>query len=118
VQTEVNKLVGKGAGLQKHLAQLAQGPCAETVAAYRLSGPLGHIVCGLHLDGGYRLAFTILPASVENGRPSIVVLYVGKRQLEGTRQGDVWEVLHDLFGVENPLTTIANRHAAGRESRR
>jgi hypothetical protein len=35
-------------------------------------------------------------------RPRLVVLYVGLRDHDGTRSGDVWEILHDLFDVANP----------------
>ena len=45
------------------------------------------------------MAFTMLEGSELR---TVVVLYVGDRDLEGARSGDIWTVLHDLFGVENP----------------
>lgn len=102
MQAVIDGLRGRGAGLQKHLAQLLQDPCAPNVAAYRLSGPLDRIVCGLHLDNGYRLAFTILEAVSPAEWPSIVVLYVGTRDLDGRRTDDIWEILHELFRLRNP----------------
>ncbi len=46
------------------------------------------------------MAFSVQPKTrAHNAR--VVVLYVGKRDTR-RRRGDVWEVLHDLFGVDNP----------------
>jgi hypothetical protein len=51
--------------------QLGRDPCAPELTAYRLSGPLEPIVCGVHLDRGFRLAFTMQPAdeSGDHDRP-------------------------------------------------
>jgi hypothetical protein len=64
---------------------------------------LAPIVCGVHLRRGYRLAFTTQPplAPADDDRLRVVVLYVGKRE-PGRRGSDAWEVLHELFGVDNP----------------
>ena len=81
---------------------LARDPCNAGLKAYRLSGPLEPIVCGLHLDRGYRLAFTTMPPLSAGDLPRVVLLYVGKRE-PGHRSGtDVWDLLHDIFGVESP----------------
>lgn len=101
VQALVEGLSGKSAGYADKLRRLGQDPCADDLGAYRLSGPLGPKVCGLHLRNGYRLAFTIQPPSSGDPRERIVVLYVGKREPRH-RDADVWTLLHDLFGVENP----------------
>lgn len=75
--------------------------CARELRAYRLAGPLEPIVCGVHHDPGYRLAFTMqLPETV--GQPTrVVILYVGLRE-PNHRQSDIWTILQDLFGVQNP----------------
>jgi hypothetical protein len=81
--------------------QLTRDPCAPALGAYRLSGPLEPIVCGVHLKRGYRLAFTIQPPET-NGEPNrVVILYAGQREPRH-QDADVWTVLHDLFGVEDP----------------
>jgi len=36
------------------------------------------------------------------GRAAVVILYVGKRQPRHRKNGDVWDLLHDLFEIENP----------------
>jgi hypothetical protein len=84
------------------LALLARDPCDPRLNAYRLSGPLGTIVCGLHLDRGYRLAFTTQPPLTKEDRPRVVLLYVGKREPRNRAGDDLWDVLHDIFGVQNP----------------
>lgn len=83
---------------------LAVNPCDPILGAYRLSGPLEPIVCGLHLRRGYRLAFSTQPpiAPKEDPRTSVVVLFVGERQPGHRARDGVWGVLHDLFDVENP----------------
>lgn len=106
VQVEVNKLAGKRAGYGEVRRQLGSDPCAASLGAYRLSGPLEPIVCGMHLKRGYRLAFTTQPPLVsdEDPRTVVVVLYVGKREPGHRTDTDMWDVLHDLFGVDNPPT--------------
>jgi hypothetical protein len=101
---QLNALKGRRAGLAKRLALLEVDPCDPALNAYRLSGPLAPIVCGLHLDRGYRLAYTTQPAFTDVDRPRVVVLYVGKREPGHRRHGpqDIWDDLHDLFGVDNP----------------
>lgn len=105
VPREVRKLIddlaGKGAGYRAVHDQLSRDPCAPELGAYRLSGPLEPIVCGVHLKRDYRLAFTIQPPQTDGGPNSVVILYVGQRE-PLHRNIDVWTVLHDLFGVENP----------------
>jgi len=98
---QLEALAGKRAGLRRRLELLAQDPCHPDVAAYRLSGPLAPVVCGVRLDRGFRMAFTTQPPLTADDKPRVVVLYVGKR---APRHGptDMWEVLHDLFDVENP----------------
>jgi hypothetical protein len=101
VRKLVDELVGKRAGYRTVHDQLGRDPCAEQLGAYRLSGPLGPIVCGVHLKRDFRLAFTIQPADAPDGPTRVVILYVGQREPRHT-ESDVWTVLHDLFGVENP----------------
>lgn len=101
---QLKALAGRRAGLQQRLALLAADPCDSALGAYRLSGPLAPKVCGLHLDRGYRLAFTMQPALRSTDNPSVVLLYIGRRE-PGHRQAappDVWDDLHDIFGVSNP----------------
>ena len=101
VRQLIEALAGKRAGYRDVHAKLARDPCSDDLGAYRLSGPLEPIVCGVHLKRGYRLAFTMQPPEKKGGRDRVVVLYVGKRE---PRHGntDIWNVLHGLFGVSNP----------------
>lgn len=99
---QIGALAGRRAGLQRRLRMLEHNPCDSDLKAYRLSGPLQPIVCGLHLDRGYRLAFTTMRALTAEDRPRVVLLYVGKREPGHRSGGDVWDLLHDIFGVENP----------------
>jgi hypothetical protein len=103
VQAEINQLAGKRAGYADVRRQLGVDPCDPILKAYRLSGPLEPVVCGVRLKRGYRLAFTTQAPLVpeEDDRTVVVVLYVGKRE-PGHRTDDVWDILHDLFGVKNP----------------
>jgi hypothetical protein len=82
VHREIEGLAGKRAGYRTARKLPGADPCHEDLRAYRLSGPLAPIVCGVRLKRGYRLAFTTQP---------------GHRVA-----GDVWDLLHDLFGVDNP----------------
>jgi hypothetical protein len=104
VGVETAKLAGKGAGLGEAARLLAADPCHPALKAYRLSGPLAPVVCGLHLKRGHRLAFSTQPPLVprEDDRTRVVILYVGQREPGHRGHGDVWDLLHDLFGVENP----------------
>lgn len=104
VQREVNGLAGKRAGYGMARTLLGIDPCHPDLKAYRLSGPLEPVVCGTHLQRGYRLAFTTQPAQTpdEDDRLRVVILYVGKREAGHRSAADVWDVLHDLFNVENP----------------
>lgn len=104
VQRQVEALAGRKAGYQDVRRLLGADPCHTDLTAYRLSGPLAPIVCGLHLKRGYRLAFTTQPplAPSEDARTQVVVLYVGKREPGHRTETDVWDVLHDLFDVGNP----------------
>ncbi|HEY5286044.1 MAG TPA: hypothetical protein VIJ50_02955 [Solirubrobacteraceae bacterium] len=100
VERVIDDLRGKRLGLGDALRELARDPCSAELDARRLSGPLAPIVCGIHLSQGYRLAFSVQPQTkVHTAR--VVVLYVGKRDTR-RRVHDIWDVLHDLFGVENP----------------
>lgn len=99
---QIAALAGKRAGLQRRLELLARDPCDPELKAYRLSGPLGTRVCGLHLDRGYRLAFTTQPALTRDDLPTVVLLYVGKREPGHRGKDDIWDLLHDIFGVDNP----------------
>lgn len=58
----------------------------------------------VRLKRGYRLAFTTQSPLVpsDDHRVVVVVLYVGKREPGHRTNDDVWDVLHDLFGVDNP----------------
>jgi hypothetical protein len=100
VQRVIDDLRGKRLGLGHTLRELARDPCSAQLDARRLSGPLAPVVCGIHLSRGYRLAFTVQPKTRAHDA-RVVVLYVGKRDTRH-RSHDIWEVLHDLFEVENP----------------
>lgn len=102
VQTLVEGLKGKSAGYAEKRRLLGIDPCDPVLGAYRLSGPLGLAVCGLHLKNGYRLAFTMQDPVVAGDLHRIVIIYVGKKEPGGRRSTDMWDVIHDLFGVENP----------------
>lgn len=101
VRPLIDQLAGQRAGYQDVYAQFARDPCARQLGAYRLSGPLEPVVCGLHLRNGWRLAFTMQPPERPRGRRRVVILFAGKREPRH-RASDAWTVLHDLFGVENP----------------
>jgi hypothetical protein len=101
VRKLIDGLAGKRAGYQRAYAQLSRDPCAPELRAYRLAGPLEPIVCGVHLDRGYRLAFTMQPPETVGQPTRVVILYVGLRE-PNHRHSDIWTILHDLFGVENP----------------
>jgi hypothetical protein len=68
VRKLIDGLAGKRAGYRRVHDQLGRDPCAPELRAYRLSGPLEPIVCGVHLDRGFRLAFTMQPADESGGR--------------------------------------------------
>lgn len=95
-------LAGKGAGLRRCLELLSHDPCDPAIGGYRLSGPLAPVVCGAHLDRGYRIAYSTQPALTAEDRPRVVVLYVGRREPGHRSDADIWDVLHELFGVGNP----------------
>lgn len=105
MQREINALAGSGAGYGNARRLLGIDPCSEELGAYRLSGPLGLIVCGVRLKRDYRLAFTTQPplALDDDDRVRVVILYVGNREPRH-RKTDVWTLLHELFGVENPAS--------------
>lgn len=104
VQRQVEALAGKRAGYQTVRRLLGADPCQADLKAYRISGPLAPIVCGLHLKRGYRLAFTTQSPLTpkDDSRTQVIVLYVGKRESGHRTQTDVWDILHDLFDVKNP----------------
>jgi len=97
----IDDLAGKRAGYRAIYDQLGRDPCSEQLGAYRLSGPLEPIVCGVHLKRGFRLAFTIQPAEEHDGVSRVVILFVGTREPRH-RDRDAWTILHDLFDVDNP----------------
>jgi hypothetical protein len=104
----IDALAGKRAGYVDAYAQLQRDPCVEYPTAkgkrpfaYRLSGPLEPKVCGVRLKWGYRLAFTMRASTEEKYQGRVEVLYVGKRDTRD-RARDVWQIVHDLFDVENP----------------
>lgn len=101
VRPFIEALAGKRAGYRDVYDKLERDPCSDDLGAYRLSGPLKPLVCGVHLKRGYRLAFTMQPPEEKGGQERVIILYVGKRE---PRHGetDIWNVLHDLFGVSNP----------------
>jgi hypothetical protein len=101
VRPFIEALEGKRAGYRDVYEKLERDPCSHDLSAYRLSGPLEPIVCGIQLKRGYRLAFTMQPPEKKGGPERVVILYVGKRE---PRHGetDIWNVLHDLFAVSNP----------------
>jgi hypothetical protein len=73
VRKLIDALAGKRAGYKRVHEQLSRDPRAPELRAYRLAGPLEPIVCGVHLDRGYRLAFTMQPPAAA-GRPKRVVI--------------------------------------------
>lgn len=109
VRPLIDALKGRSSGYQAAYTQLSSDPCAvfpkndggNRPFAYRLSGPLGTKVCGVHLNYGYRLAFTMRPAADSAYEGVIEILYVGKRDTRD-RAKDVWTIVHDLFGEQNP----------------
>ncbi|MGA2929645.1 MAG: hypothetical protein ABSG43_27375 [Solirubrobacteraceae bacterium] len=58
-------------------------------------------VCGAHLSDDYRVAFTMRPPDREGIDGIIDVLYIGRRDTR-QRHNDIWDIVHNLFGVENP----------------
>jgi hypothetical protein len=80
VRKLIDGLAAKRAGYQRVYAQLSRDPCASELRAYRLAGPLELIVCGVHLDRGYRLAFTMQPPEAVGQPTRVVILYVGLRE--------------------------------------
>ena len=70
--------------------------------AYRLSGPL-RANC-VRCPPRPRLQAGVHDATSGRARwqpARVVVLYVGQREPRH-RQHDIWTILHDLFGVDNP----------------
>lgn len=100
---------GKKAGFAEFVKSLEQDPCQEFSSpdggtrplAYRLTGELQPKVCGAHLKGPYRVAFSMRPPDHEDIDGIVDVLYIGERDTRN-RARDVWTIVHDLFGVENP----------------
>jgi hypothetical protein len=90
-------------------AQLQRDPCLifhgkGRPFAYRLTGPLGDMVCGVKLKNRYRLAFAMRQADDDEHDGIVDVLYVGPRHTRDRAQRDVWQIVHELFGVANPPT--------------
>lgn len=111
VRPLVDAVAGKRIGYGAAFGQLCADPCASFPTAdgttrpfaYRLSGPLGKKVCGLHLKRGYRLAFTMRPAESPEHEGIVEILYVGERDTR-QRSKDAWTVVHHIFGEMNPLS--------------
>jgi hypothetical protein len=110
VRPLIDDLKGERAGYAAAYEQLARDPCAiypggsdgdARPFAYRLSGPLERKVCGVHLRNGYRLAFTMTASDDPQYVGVVEVLYVGTRDTRD-RSRDVWDIVHDLFEVQNP----------------
>lgn len=109
VRPVIDALQGKKSGYAAAYRQLQRDPCAvyptedgEVRAfAYRLTGPLATKVCGVHLKRGYRLAFSMRTSDDLDVDGIIEVLYAGPRDTRG-RERDVWTIVHDLFGEQNP----------------
>ena len=99
---------GQRAAFDEAIEQLKLAPCnlgapKDVVKSYRLSGPLQPIACGVHLRHGSRLAQTTHTVLDEHGRRSVVILYVGKKDDPAYERGnDMWDLVHDLFGTDNP----------------
>lgn len=68
------------------------GPCA--VGGYRLTGRLHHWVCGVHLAGSWRLAYTTDAAA-----HSVTILFIGRKRERP--HADLWTDFHALMGLEN-----------------
>jgi hypothetical protein len=109
VRPLIDALKGQRVGYGEAERQLEADPCLTWLTpegdvrafAYRLSGPLQPKVCGVKLKRGYRLAFTMRPGDREAHEGIVDILFVGKRDTRH-RAHDVWTIVHDLFGVENP----------------
>jgi hypothetical protein len=101
VRQLIDELAGKGAGYRTVYEQLRRDLCAPIPVRIGSQGPLEPIVCGVHLKRGFRLAFTIQPPEARDGSTRVVILYADQREPHH-RQSDIWTVVHDLFGVENP----------------
>lgn len=109
VRPLIDALKGHSAGYQTAYEQLSNDPCvafskkdgSTRPFAYRLSGPLEPKVCGVHLKNGYRLAFTMHPSDDPACEGAVEILYVGGRDTRD-RSRDIWTVVHDLFGEQNP----------------
>lgn len=106
----IDALKGKKTGYAAAYEQLRRDPCLiyptsgegrGRAFAYRVSGPLAGKVCGVHLKNNYRLAFTMRPAEEEGDDGVVEILYVGPRDTRDRSQ-DIWTIVHELFGVENP----------------
>lgn len=107
----IDDLKGEGAGYADAYEQLRRDPCliypaadhntAGRPFAYRISGPLGDTVCGVHLKRDYRLAFTMRESQDDAFEGVVEILYVGKRDTRDRSQ-DIWTIVHEVFGVENP----------------
>jgi hypothetical protein len=108
-RSQVRPLIGAAsrsrAGYPAAYVQLERDPCHTHPSgrpfAYRITGPLGTKVCGLHLKNGYRLAFSTRESEDPSYEGIVEVLYVGTRDTRD-RSRDVWNIVHDLFGAENP----------------
>ena len=109
VEPLIDALKGKRAGYGDAVRQLEINPCVEFERsdgdrrpfAYRLSGPLEPKVCGVHLKRDYRLAFTMRLPDRGDIDGIVEILFVGRRDTRD-RSKDTWQIVHDLFGEDNP----------------
>jgi len=109
VEPLIDALKGRRAGYGNAVRQLEIDPCAEFERpdgeprpfAYRLSGPLEPKVCGVHLNRDYRLAFTMRQPDRDEIDGIVEILFVGRRDTRDHSK-DTWQIVHDLFGEENP----------------
>ena len=111
VRPVIDDLKGKRTGYANTYAQLERDPClihppvgGESEGrpfAYRLSGPLDDKVCGVWLNRGYRLAFSMRASGDPDVDGVVEILYAGPRDTRD-READVWKIVHDLFEEENP----------------
>ncbi len=95
----IASLRGKAkASWEAALNQLASDPCVGT---YRLSGDLADRFCGMHLYGGWRLAFTFAKDPEADGADVVVIVFLG---VHDRRMADrsIWILFHELLGTEIP----------------
>jgi hypothetical protein len=79
------------------LIALGLDPCAVP-DSYRLTGPLEHAVCGVHLSyRNWRIAYT-----VNRAEHFVLVIFVDNYYASGAAPNDPWVHLHQLCDLVNP----------------